>query len=118
MEFLYLIFYAYLRLQFLDVETNTGPQRPIPDLCILLCSNFRGLAGNLSDLTLASSRYDILLCSETLVSDMHQVSESLVPGFSRPVLLCWGRMPRARGMAESVRDEDRVFHKPKFECGC
>ena len=26
----------------------------------------RGLAGNLSDLTLASSRYDILLCSETL----------------------------------------------------
>ena len=36
------------------------------------------LAGNLSDLTVASSQYDILLCSETLVSDMRHVSEVLV----------------------------------------
>ena len=48
----------------------------------------RGLAGNLSDLTVASSQYNILLCSEILVSDMRQVSELLVPGFSRPVFLC------------------------------
>ena len=40
----------------------------------------RGQAGNLSDLTLASSQYDILLCSETLVSDMRHVSE-----FDQPV---------------------------------
>ena len=59
----------------------------------------RGLAGNLSDLTVASSQYDILLCSETLVSDMRHVSEILVPGFGRHVLLCWGKMPQARGMA-------------------
>ena len=50
----------------------------------------RGLAGNLSDLTVASSQYDILLCSETLVSDIRHVSELLVPGFGRPVLLCDG----------------------------
>ena len=31
----------------------------------------RGLEGNLSDLTVASSQYDILLCSETLVSDTY-----------------------------------------------
>ena len=37
----------------------------------------RGLARNLSDLTVSSSQYDILLCSETLVSDM------------RPCLRCW-----------------------------
>ena len=61
-----------------------------------------GLAGNLSDLTVASSQYDILLCSETLVSDMRPVSEVLVPGFCRPVLLCRGKMPRARGMAAYV----------------
>ena len=42
-------------------------------------SNVRGLAGNLSDLTVASSPYDILLCSETLVSDMRHVSEVLFP---------------------------------------
>ena len=78
----------------------------------------RGLAGNLSDLTVASSQYDILLCSETLVSDMRHVSEVMVPGFGRPVLLCLGKMPRARGMAAYVRDGYGAFRQPKFECGC
>ena len=94
MNFLYLIFYGCLRLRFLDVKTNPGPRRPVPDVCRILCSNVRGLSGNLSDLTVASSQYDTLLCSETLVSDMRQVSEVLVPGFCRPVLLCRGKMPR------------------------
>ena len=79
MDFLYLIFYGCLRLRFLDVETNPGPRRPVPAVCRILCSNVRGLAGNLSDLTVASSQYDILLFSETLVSDMRHVSEVLVP---------------------------------------
>ena len=70
MDFLYLIFYDFLRLWFLDVETNLGPRRPVPAVCRILCSNVRGLAGNISDLTVASSQLDILLCSKTLVSDM------------------------------------------------
>ena len=70
MDFLYLIFDGCLSLQFLDVETNPGPRRPVPAVCRILCSNARCLAGNLSDLTVASSQYDILLCSETFVSDM------------------------------------------------
>ena len=70
MAFLYLIFYACLRLRFLDVETNPGPRRPVPAVCRILCSNVKGPAGNLCDLTVPSSQYDILLCSETLVSDM------------------------------------------------
>ena len=74
MDFLYLIVYGCLRLRFLDVETNPGSLRPAPDVCRILCSNVRGPAGNLSDLTVASSQYDILLCSETLVSDMHHMS--------------------------------------------
>ena len=86
-------FYPCLRLRFPDVETNPGPWRPVPTVCRLLCSNVRGLAGNLSDLTIVSSEYDMLLCSETLVSDMHHLSELLVPGFGHPVLLCWGRLP-------------------------
>ena len=52
--------------------------------------NVRGLAGNLSDMTVASSQYDILLYSETFVSDMRHVSEILVPGFGHLVLLCRG----------------------------
>ena len=89
-----------LRLRFLDVETNPGPRLPVPAVCRILCSNVRGLAAKLSDLTVASSQYDILLCSETLVSDMRHVSEVLVPA----AVLCRGKMPRARGMAAYVRD--------------
>ena len=101
MDFLCNIFYGCPRLRFLDVETNPGPRRPVPDVCRIRCSNVRSLAGNLSDLTVASSQYDILLYSETLVSDMRHMSKVLVPGFGRSVLLCWGKMPRARGMAAS-----------------
>ena len=80
------------------------PSRPVPDVCRILGSNVPGLAENLSNLTVASSQYDILLCSEIFVSDMCHVSEILVPGFNGPVLLCRGKMPRPRGMAAYVRD--------------
>ena len=118
MNFLYLVFNGCLRLRFLDVETNPGPRRPVPAVCRIICSNVRGLAGNLSDLTVASSQYDILLCSETLVSDMRHVLEVLVPSFCLPVLLCRGKMPRARGMASYVQDGYGAFRQPKFESGC
>ena len=94
------------------METNHGPRRPVPDVCRILCINVRGLAGNLSDLTVPSSQYGILLCSETLVSDMRHVSEVPVPGFGRSVLLCRGKMPRARGMAAYVRDSYGAFRQP------
>ena len=79
MEVIYLIFHACLRLRFLDVETNPGPRRPVPAVCRIFCSKVRGLARNLSDLTVASSQNDILFCSETLVKDMRHASELLVP---------------------------------------
>ena len=49
---------------------------------------------------------------------MSHVLELLVPGFDCPVLLCRGRMPRARGMAAYVRDRYGAFRQPKFECVC
>ena len=112
MEFLYFIVHAFLRLRFLDMETNLGPQRPVPTVCRLLCRNVRGLAEHLSDPTVASSQNKIPLCSETLVSDMRHVFELLVPGFCRPVLLCRGRMPRARVMAAYVQDGYGAFRQP------
>ena len=90
----------------------------VPAVCRILCSNVRGLAGNLSDVTVAPSQYDILFCSETLVSDMRYVLELLVPSFGRPVLLCRGKMPRARGTTAYVRDGYGAYRQPKFECGC
>ena len=114
MDFLYLIFYYCLRLRFLDVETKPGPRRPVPAVCRILCSNVRGLTGNLSDLTVASSRYDIMLCSETLVSDMRHVSEVLVPGFCRPVLLCRGKMHRAVGWLHTFEMVTEHFANPNL----
>ena len=115
---IHLIFYACLELRFSDVETNIGPQRPVPGACRILCSNVRGLAENLSYVTVASSQYDLLLCSETLVSDRRHISELLVTGFGRPVFLCRDGMLRARGMAAYVRDGHVAFRRPKVECGC
>ena len=109
-------FYSCLRLQFPDVETNPCPRHPVAASCRILCSNVRVQSGNLkiSDLAVASSQYDILLCSETLVSDMRHVSELLVPGFGRLVLLCRGKLPRASGMAAYVRDGYGAFRQQKF----
>ena len=70
MDFLYLIFNGCLRIRFLDVETNPGPCRLEPAVCRILCSNVQGLAGNLRDLTVASSQYDILLCALRLWSQI------------------------------------------------
>ena len=97
-----------------------GPRRPVPDVCRILSSNMRGLAANLSELTVASSQNDILLFSVTLVSDMRHVSEVLVPAwFLSPCRVVSGQlMPRARGMAAYVRDGYGAFRQPKFECGC
>ena len=66
------------------------------------------------DLTVASSWYDIPMCSETLVQDMRHLSELLVPRFGRPVLLCLGRMPRARGMEAYVEMDMEHFANPNL----
>ena len=115
---IHLIFYACLELRFPDVETNPGHRRPVPGACIILGSNVRGCSRNLTDLTVASSQYDLLLCSETLVSDRRHMSELLLPGFGLPVLLCRDEMPRAHGLAVYVRDGSGAFSQPKFECDC
>ena len=74
----------------------------------------RGLAGILGDLTVASSRNDILLWSKTLVSDMRHVSKLLVPGFGSPVLLCHGRMPRAEGWRHTYELDMEHFVNPSL----
>ena len=71
-----------------------------------------GLSGHLIDLPVASSQNDILLCSETLVSDVRHMLELLVPNsvdlshFGRAVpnrSPNADKMPRVRGMAAYLR---------------
>ena len=66
------------------MDPNPGSRLPVSDVCIVLCSNVRGLATKCSDLTVDPSHYDILWCSAILVSDVLHVSELLVPGFGGP----------------------------------
>ena len=107
MEFLYLIFYACLRFRFLDVETNPGQRRPVSDVCRILCNNMLGLAR-------ASSQYEILLCSETLVFDMRHVSELLVNGFGRLFFLCRARCLVPEGWLHTFEMVTEYFANPNL----
>ena len=98
----------------MDVETTPGPRRPVPAVCRILCSNVQGLAGNISDLTVASTQYDILMCSATLVSDIHHVSEVLVAGFCHPVLLCRGKILGHVGWLHTFEMVTEHFANPNF----
>ena len=91
------------------METNPGDRHPVPGACRILCSNVQGISKNLSNLTVTSSQYQLLLWSETLVTNMRRISQLLVPGFGCPVLLRRDGMLRAREMAAYVRDGYGAF---------
>ena len=99
------------------METTPGLRRPVPDVCRILCCNVWGLAGNLSDLTVASSQYDILLCGDF---GLRYASHVGIAGsrFWTPCLVVSGQDAYGPWDGAYVRDEYGVFRKPKFECGC
>ena len=114
MEFIYLVFYACLRLQFLDVETNHGPRHPVPDVCRILCSNVQGLAGTVvccqvrANETYSEAKHqfsdrnrDVLMNVQsphmwwsTLKSEVLGSSSSLPPLVMRVVDWCVSRLVR------------------------
>ena len=66
----------------------------------------------------ASKGFDILFCSETLVSNFRHISELAIPGFKRPILFKRNEINRAQGMAVYIRSGCSASHKATFECGC
>ena len=108
-------FYSCLRLRFPDVEKNYGVLlRLAAQYSAVICGVCPGTLATWPWLRLSM----ILLCSETLVSDLGHVSELLVPGFGHPLLLCRGKLPRARGMTAYVRDGYGAFRQPRDCVGC
>ena len=99
-----------------DVESNPGPARR--KFCKFLYCNIRGLYGNLNELSLASTKYDIICCSETLVSDRRHSSELLLPNFNKPVQLLRNSLPRAQGLCIYTRVGFNASRANKYECGC
>ena len=118
MDLLYLIFYACLRLRFLDVETNPDPRHPVPVVCRILCCNVRGLASKLSVMTMALCEYNMLFGLRLWSQICIKCRRYWFPWIGRHVLLCGGKMPLARGMAAYVQDAYWAFCQLKFECGC
>ena len=98
-----------------DVELNPGPR---PRDIRILYANIRGLHANLSELSVAGSNFDILLCSETLVSDRRHLSELRIPTFGGPQQRLAGCIPHARGSALYIREGVTAFRQSSFECRC
>ena len=97
-----------------NIHQNPGPH---DQFCRVLYSNIRGLNKNLHELSILSTDYDIICCAETLVSDMRHVSEILIPGFSKPVLLRRKSIPRAQGMCVYICSNFNAARSSRHECG-
>ena len=101
-----------------DVELNPGPVTCRNLQCHVLYLNIQGLYGNLHDLIVTSKRFNILLCSETLVSYFRRIAELSIPGFKRPIIPKRNEINRVQGMAVYIRSGCSASHKASFECGC
>ena len=118
MGILFLFYFGGLKLRFPDVEENPGPRRGAPKNLRVLYNNINGLHGNISELGVAAVGFDLLFCAETKVTQHRHVSELLVPGFRRPVLVLRGARPNGLGLAMYVRDGVAVTRMPAYECSC
>ena len=115
MKFLHLIFYANLRLWFLDVETNPGSRRAVLAVCRILYSNVQRLARNLRpDHGFVSVSYTVVLWDFGL----RYASRLGVAGSRIRLPYLVVPMPRARGISAYIRDGYGAFRQPTFECGC
>ena len=112
-----LFFYTFLLVRFPDIELNPGP-RQIPAKCRLMFSNINGLFGNIRDLAVTSSRYDMIICAETKVTSHRNVAELRLPRFAKPVQILRGARPNGLGMALYVREGFAVTRLTQYECKC
>ena len=109
---------VYLILLAGDVEENPGPTPCRRRQCRMLYSNIRGLHANLHDLIAASRQFDVVFCSETLVSNFRSPKELLIPGFKQPQLLMRNQRERGQGMAVYIRNGFPASRKAIYECQC
>ena len=115
---LFLLYYACLVLRYPDVEVNPGPRVGTSGRCRLMFCNINGLFGNLSELSVAASGFDLVMCAETKVSTFRHSSELLLPGFVKPTLLLRGARPNGLGLALYVRDGFCASRQTSYECSC
>ena len=113
----YLFSFFFLLLLSGDVETNPGPRAPARNARVMY-ANILGLHKNIKELAIASKKFDVVCCSETLTSNRRNQVELLIPGFNKPILTHKGATPNARGMAVYIRSGYSAYRKSTFECTC
>ena len=86
--------------------------------CRVVYSNIRGLHSNLKDLAVASRNSDVVLCTETLVSERRHLCEVTISRFTPPRLILKNSIPDARGLALYVRRVFLAFRQSRLECKC
>ena len=117
MTVLVFYFYCMLLIRFPDIEQNPGP-RQAPAKSRIMFTNINGLHGNIKDLAIASTRYDVILCAETKVTSYRNVAELKLPRFAKPIQLLRGARPNGLGLALYVRDGFPVTRIKDHECKC
>ena len=115
---IFLLYFACLVLRYPDVEENPGPRGSTSPRCRVMFSNINGLHGNLAELSVVSSRYDVVVCAETKATQFRHPAELLLPGFCSPVLLPRGARPNGLGLALYVRAGYSASRQMKYECSC
>ena len=70
----------------------------------VLYHNIRILYNIIKDFQSACHKYDVIFCSETLVSDRWHVSEIFLPRFNKPTLLLRDVRPRIHFFATYIRE--------------
>ena len=78
-----LINFACQEIRYPDVEVNPGPRDVVSASCRMF-SNINGLHGNLDELAVAASHFDIVFCCETEATRRRHVAELRSSGTTRP----------------------------------
>ena len=97
-----------------DIESYPGPDSD--RRVLVLYSNIRGLHANMDELALAGSGYDVLVCTESKVSDRRHLLKLHISRFGCPQERLRNSTPGIQGMALYVRERFHSFRQIKLEC--
>ena len=100
------------------MELNLAPRAYVPARCRIMLLNINGLHGNLNELAVAASHFDIVFCCDTKATRRRQAAELRLPGYCAPDLLSKGSRPNGLGMVMYSSSGLAVSPSSIFECGC
>ena len=71
---IFLIYFACLVTRYPDVEVNPDPRADVPARCRIMFANKNDLHGNLDELAVAASHFDIVFCCDTKATRLRHVA--------------------------------------------